>query len=285
MQAQFCTFDIHRFTSTFQIFIQIFIQIFDWITKLQKWFTNLCLKFRQSPNFLAFFPANSSYPGILGDIYSGAFTCAAFNWQCSPAVTELETIVLDNVARLINLPEVYHSTGEGGGVIQGTASEAIVTVVVAARDRYIARSKEAWAAEGLSEDDIEDKVCTLRGKLVALGSDQAHSSTKKAAIIAGVRCQTVETAAGEYSMTGEGLAKKIQELESKGLVPFYLTATLGTHGVPENSLPLQSTARNANENRTQEQPPPVPPTTSPQSPHSSQPTTPPAPPSPKSGPT
>ncbi|KAF3906522.1 hypothetical protein ABW20_dc0107260 [Dactylellina cionopaga] len=182
----------------------------------------------QSPNFLAFFPANSSYPGILGDIYSGAFTCAAFNWQCSPAVTELETIVLDNVARLIHLPEDYHSTGEGGGVIQGTASEAIVTVVVAARDRYIARSKEQWATEGLNEDEIEEKVCTLRGKLVALGSDQAHSSTKKAAIIAGVRCETIETALGEYSLNGEQLKKKIEDLEERGLVPFYLTATLGT---------------------------------------------------------
>ncbi|KAF3934970.1 hypothetical protein ABW19_dt0209638 [Dactylella cylindrospora] len=29
-------------------------------------------------------------------------------------------------------------------------------------------------------------------------------------------------------MTGEGLKKKIEELEKKGLVPFYLTATLGT---------------------------------------------------------
>ncbi|EPS44093.1 hypothetical protein H072_1909 [Dactylellina haptotyla CBS 200.50] len=182
----------------------------------------------QSPNFLAFFPANSSYPGILGDIYSGAFTCAAFNWQCSPAVTELETIVLDNVAKLINLPEAYHSTGEGGGVIQGTASEAIVTVVVAARDRYIARSKEQWATEGLNDDEIEDRVCTLRGKLVALGSDQAHSSTKKAAIIAGVRCETIETAMGDYSLNGELVTKKIENLEKRGLIPFYLTVTLGT---------------------------------------------------------
>ncbi|KAK6334020.1 hypothetical protein TWF696_002529 [Orbilia brochopaga] len=182
----------------------------------------------QSPNFLAFFPANSSYPGILGDMYSGAFTCAAFNWQCSPAVTELETIVLDNVGRLVHLPEEFLSAGEGGGVIQGTASEAIAVVVVAARDRYLAQSKATWAAEGLSEDEIEEKVCTLRGKLVALGSDQAHSSTKKAAMIAGVRCETIETAMGEYKLTGEQLTAKIADLQARGLVPFYLTATLGT---------------------------------------------------------
>ncbi|KAF3314280.1 hypothetical protein TWF173_004884 [Orbilia oligospora] len=156
----------------------------------------------QSPNFLAFFPSNSSFPGILGDMYSAAFSCAAFNWQCSPAVTELETIVLDNIAKLINLPEEYHSTSEGGGVIHGTASEAIVTVIVAARDRYIARSKERWAEEGLSEDEIEDKVC--------------------------VRFQTIETKIGEYALNGELVKQKIEDLESKGLVPFYITVTLGT---------------------------------------------------------
>ncbi|KAF3911760.1 hypothetical protein AA313_de0206252 [Arthrobotrys entomopaga] len=161
-------------------------------------------------------------------MYSGAFTCAAFNWQCSPAVTELETIVLDNVARLIHLPEEYHSTGEGGGVIQGTASEAIVTVVVAARDRYIARSKEQWVAEGLNEDEIEEKVCTLRGRLVALESDQAHSATKKAAIIAGVRCESIDTVMGKFTLTGELLTRKLEDLEKRGLVPFYLTVTLGT---------------------------------------------------------
>ncbi|EWC46313.1 hypothetical protein DRE_04484 [Drechslerella stenobrocha 248] len=182
----------------------------------------------QSPNFLAFFPANSSYPGILGDLYSGAFTCAAFNWQCSPAVTELETIVLDNVARLINLPEEYHSAGEGGGVIQGTASEAIVVAVVAARDRAIAQSKEIWATQNLTEDEIEDRVCTLRGKLVALGSDQAHSSTKKAAMIAGIRFQTISTVMGEYSLTGAQVTHKLEDLHARGLVPFYLTTTLGT---------------------------------------------------------
>ncbi len=50
---------------------------------------------RQSPNFFAFFPSASSYPSILGEIYSATFAAAAFNWICSPATTELETIVLD----------------------------------------------------------------------------------------------------------------------------------------------------------------------------------------------
>jgi len=50
---------------------------------------------RQHPNFFAFFPCPVSYPSILGEMYSAAFSAAAFNWICSPACTELETIVLD----------------------------------------------------------------------------------------------------------------------------------------------------------------------------------------------
>jgi len=87
----------------------------------------------QSPKFMAFFPANSTYPGILGEMWSAALTAPAFNWMCSPVVTELETVVLDWLAKILGLPEGFMSTNQGGGVIQGSASEAIVTVMVAAR--------------------------------------------------------------------------------------------------------------------------------------------------------
>ncbi|OAA64264.1 aromatic-l-amino-acid decarboxylase [Niveomyces insectorum RCEF 264] len=93
----------------------------------------------QSPNFFAFFPCPSSYPSILGELYSATFAAAAFNWVCSPAITELETVVLDWVARLMALPDAYLSTGptHGGGVIHGTASEAVLTMMAAAADKYL----------------------------------------------------------------------------------------------------------------------------------------------------
>lgn len=33
----------------------------------------------QSPNFFAFYPANSSFPSILGDMYSDMFNVIGFN--------------------------------------------------------------------------------------------------------------------------------------------------------------------------------------------------------------
>lgn len=181
----------------------------------------------QSPQFMAFFPANSTYPSILGEMWSAALTAPAFNWICSPAVTELETIVLDWLAQMMALPPKFHSSASGGGVIQGSASEAIVTVMVAARERFVRRQVER---EGVTDpDEVEDRSCELRARLVALGSDQAHSSTKKAAIIAGTRFRSIATERSNgYGLTGSQLRRKIEALKSKNLEPYYLTVSLGT---------------------------------------------------------
>lgn len=179
---------------------------------------------RQSPNFMAFFPASSTYPGMLGELYSAAFTAPAFNWICSPAVTELETIVLDWLAKLLNLPSCYYSTGEGGGVIQGSASEAVVTVMVAAREKYL---RETTAH--LEGEEQEDAIAHKRSKLVALGSDMVHSCTQKAAQICGVRYRSVPTSIkDDFGMTGASLAQTLEECRAKSLEPFFLTTSLGT---------------------------------------------------------
>ncbi len=174
---------------------------------------------------MAFFPASSTYPGLLGELYSAAFTAPAFNWLCSPAITELETIVLDWLANLLALPKCYLSNGEGGGVIQGSASEAVVTVMVAARERAIRNAVDSME-EG---EERERKVGEMRGRLVALGSEQSHSSTAKAALIAGVRYMDVPCRMeDDLAMTGGGLRATLEQCEREGLVPFYLTTMLGT---------------------------------------------------------
>ncbi|KAH6668578.1 pyridoxal phosphate-dependent transferase [Plectosphaerella plurivora] len=185
----------------------------------------------QSPNFMAFFPCSGSYPAMVAELYSNAFNGAHFNWICSPAVTELETIVLDWLAKLLALPECFLSSTRGGGVIHGTASEAILTVMVAARDRFVQDALAARFPEGsaATEEEKEDELWRIRSRLVALGSAASHSSTKKAAQILGVRFLAVPVSRDDgYSMTGNGLAATLADCRAKGLHPFYLTATLGT---------------------------------------------------------
>ncbi|KIV84726.1 hypothetical protein PV11_00492 [Exophiala sideris] len=184
----------------------------------------------QSPNFMAFFPASVTYPSMLGEMYSAAFTAPAFNWLCSPSCTELETVVMDWLAHAFDLPPAFLSTSPtgGGGTIQGSASEAVVTCMVAARERYLHAKADA---EGLAPDspEREDRISNLRSRLVALASDQTHSSTQKGALIAGTRFRSIPTSLSNgLSLTGADLESALAQCASEGLEPYYITLTLGT---------------------------------------------------------
>ncbi|KAH8689886.1 putative aromatic-L-amino-acid decarboxylase [Talaromyces proteolyticus] len=184
----------------------------------------------QSPNFMAFFPASVTYPSILGEMYSAAFTAPAFNWICSPACTELETIIMDWVAKALALPECFLSTSAngGGGVIQGTASESVATMMIAARER---RAREKTLAEGFKDGSVEyeNRVCENRAKLVSISSDQTHSSTAKAALVAGTRFRSIPTKLEDnMELTGEAVRKVLEEIEADGLDPYYITLSMGT---------------------------------------------------------
>ena len=137
---------------------------------------------------------------------------------------------MDWLARALALPDAFLSSsrGGGGGVIHGSASEAIVTCMVAARERYI---REKVDKEGLGEGTLErdDRIAFLRGKLVALSSDQTHSSTQKGALVAGTRYRSIATDFEEdLALTAEKLQRALEECKRDGLEPFYLTTSLGT---------------------------------------------------------
>jgi aromatic-L-amino-acid decarboxylase len=191
----------------------------------------------QSPRFFGYFPANISPPAVLGELLAAGLGVQGMLWLTSPACTELEARTLDWMARLIGLPEPFTSAGpEGGGVIQGTASEATLVALVAARTRARAR----WTADA------------QRGPFtpVVYTSDQAHSSVLKAAMIAGLadpppaegRAHVDEPLAGRggvrfigtdarFSMDPDELARRLEEDVAAGRHPCLVVATLGTTGV------------------------------------------------------
>src|SRR3954454_8975650 len=86
----------------------------------------------QHPAFFAYFPANASGPAILGGLLASGLGVQGMLWATSPAATELETLVLDWLAELLNLPRRFRSDGPGGGVIQHTASDAALVALLAA---------------------------------------------------------------------------------------------------------------------------------------------------------
>ncbi|XP_009102040.1 tyrosine decarboxylase 1 [Brassica rapa] len=169
----------------------------------------------QSPSFFAYYPANSSVAGFLGEMLSAALNIVGFSWVSSPAATELEMIVLDWFAKLLNLPEQFLSRGNGGGVIQGTASEAILVVMIAARDKVL---------RSLGKKALE--------KLVVYSSDQTHSSLLKACQIAGIHlenCRMLKTdSSTNYALRPESLQEAVSGDLEAGLIPFFLCGTVGT---------------------------------------------------------
>ncbi|XP_028919953.1 aromatic-L-amino-acid decarboxylase [Ornithorhynchus anatinus] len=173
-----------------------------------------------SPYFFAYFPTASSYPAMLGDMLCGAIGCIGFSWVASPACTELETVMLDWLGRMINLPEEFLAgrDGEGGGVIQGSASEATLVTLLAARMKAIRhiRSKNPKLTE-----------TAVMEKLVAYASDQSHSSVERAALIGGVKFKTIPSD-DKFAVRGATLRKILDEDRAAGLIPFFFVATLGT---------------------------------------------------------
>ena len=89
----------------------------------------------QHPRFFAYFPANSSPAGVLGDLLSSGIGTQGMIWATSPAATELEQVVLDWLRQALGLPDAFGRDSRGGGVIQDTASTATFTAVLAALHR------------------------------------------------------------------------------------------------------------------------------------------------------
>jgi aromatic-L-amino-acid decarboxylase len=169
----------------------------------------------QSPNFFAFFPANSSGPGILGDLMSSGLGVQGMLWTTSPACTELETRVLDWLVEMLDLPEKFRSTGPGGGVIQDSASSATLCALLSARER----------ATGFASNE---SGCD--GRLVAYASTQAHSSIEKAVKIAGLGRKNLRLIAVDdaFAMRPGELARAVEEDRRRGLLPCFACATVGT---------------------------------------------------------
>ncbi|HUF97575.1 MAG TPA: pyridoxal-dependent decarboxylase [Ilumatobacter sp.] len=170
----------------------------------------------QHPNWFAYFPANTSYSSILGELLSAGLAQQGMSWVTSPACTEVETLMVDWMHELLGLPERFRSTStHGGGVIQGSASEATLVAILAAR----------WRATGGAVNADGDT-----SRLVAYSSAQAHSSIEKGLRIAGIGTAHIRQIAHDsnFAMRPDAFAAHVEADIADGLVPFFVCATHGT---------------------------------------------------------
>jgi aromatic-L-amino-acid decarboxylase len=170
----------------------------------------------QHPGFFAYFPSNTSFPSILGELLSAGLGVQGMSWVTSPACTEVETLMLDWMQELLDLPAAFRSTSDtGGGVIQGTASEATLVAILSAR----------WRATAGAVNHDGDTT-----RLVAYATSQAHSSVEKGMRIAGVGTDRIHVVPHDdtYAMRADALDEMIAADLAAGLVPFFVCSTHGT---------------------------------------------------------
>ncbi len=167
----------------------------------------------QSPNFFAYFPANTSFPSILAEMLTSAIGAQCMKWETSPAAAELEERVLNWLKDAIGLPE-YMS-----GVIQDTASTATLAAIITAREKY-------------SDFKINDEGFKGFDNLRVYCSTETHSSIEKAVKIAGIgRKNLLKIETDEiFSMRTDLLEKKINEDLRNGFKPLCVVSALGTTG-------------------------------------------------------
>ncbi len=167
----------------------------------------------QSPNFFAYFPANSSFPSLLAEMLTATLGAQCMIWETSPAATELEERVLDWLKQAMALPNHWQ------GVIQDTASTSTLVSLLSAREKF---SGYKINKQGFGQLPVFRIYC----------STETHSSIEKAVMLAGFGKENlIKVPVDDQLRLHVGaLEKAIQNDLQKGKKPLAVVATLGTTG-------------------------------------------------------
>lgn len=165
----------------------------------------------QHPSFFGFFPSNALLAGVLGDLASTGLGVLGLSWQASPALTEVEEVVVDWFRQMAGLSEAWK------GAIQDTASTSTLVALLCARERT--------TGYGLARGGLQAE----RAPLIVYTSTSSHSSVEKAALLAGfgrdnLRMIQVDEA---FAMRPDALAEAIEADLVSGLTPCAVVAAVG----------------------------------------------------------
>ncbi len=166
----------------------------------------------QSPNFFAYFPANSSYPSVLAEMLTATLGAQCMIWDTSPAAAELEEKVMNWLKSMLGLPQNLY------GVIQDTASTATLTALLTAREQASTFS--------INKSGFTDQHYRI------YCSSETHSSIEKGVKIAGFGKENLVKIPVDdhFRLDPQKLKKAINEDLKNGFTPLCIVATLGTTG-------------------------------------------------------
>ncbi len=169
----------------------------------------------QHPMHYGWFPSNAGLASVLGDLASSGLGSLGISWESGPALTEVEEVVTDWLRQLVGLSDRWSST------IHDTASTSCLVALILARERA---TDNSYADRGLAG---------TAGAPVVYCTAQAHSSVRKAALLAGYGGDNVRIVAhhgDDFSMDVADLGVAIERDISAGRRPAAVVATIGSTG-------------------------------------------------------
>lgn len=173
----------------------------------------------QHPMFNAYFPAQVSHPMVLADTLISSFQSINLTYHSSPSETELETIVVDWMVDLFNLPSKFKFSSNlgGGGMITKSIGESILISIKAAIYK--------------KENEEKYKGKDIKNKLVAYSTCHSNVIVKRAAYILGIN--NVKEIPVRFSeklnnYTCYNIQEMVEEDIKNGFIPFFIAGTLGT---------------------------------------------------------
>ena len=166
----------------------------------------------QHPRFFGYFPSNGLYASLLGDYVSSGLGVIGLAWQSSPALTEVEEVVVDWMRQMLGLSDRW------SGVINDTASTSTLVALLCARERT--------TNYGLARGGLQEEAAPL----VVYATAHSHSSVEKAALLAGFGKRHVRIVPHDssHAMRPESLENMIKDDIADGLKPCAVVATTGT---------------------------------------------------------
>lgn len=167
----------------------------------------------ESPKFMAYFPANKSYPSVLAEMLTATLGAQCMSWITSPAATELEERVMQWLGEMIGMPKNFT------GVIQDTASTATLTALLMARERV---TNFGVNESGYNRQETYTVYC----------SAETHSSIEKDVKIAGFGRKNLRKidCDDEFAMKPGKLEEALRRDLENGNKPACVVATIGTTG-------------------------------------------------------
>lgn len=164
----------------------------------------------ESPNFMAYFPANKSKASVLGEMLMSTMGAQCMLWLTSPAAAELEEQVMNWMRDMIGLPNTFT------GVIQDTASTATLSALLTAR--------EIFTGYQINERGFANERFTI------YASEQIHSSIDKAVKIAGFGIQQLRKidVDSDFALKPDALEAQILSDIEEGFQPLCVISAIGT---------------------------------------------------------